>query len=445
MAHKIDTISLRNIYLDNINPRHDPIDNEPQIIEYLLGKELVANLAKDIAKLGTSPLERFAVIPHPASKGSYVAVEGNRRICALKLLSDPDKAPKEQVRKLFRQLAGTMPSKPKAIEAIIFSTREEARPWLDRRHSGARDGIGARPWTPRQKARFDNLGGAPTNPNIQADLLLQYALTAGLITQTQHDQINVTTLTRFLSNPIFRNALGLDSGRGLSIHVPKIEFDRAATRFLKDAIKGPKGSVHSRTNKKEREAYAHRLGTENVAVTTRLTASQELNASTGKAKGPAGAAAKGGSKPRHSRSPDERHTVIPSDFVFPLRNKILKRIYDELRSIDAEEYSFAAAYLLRAMVEQSVKVFCKDNQVSHGPNVKLHVLIQLVVKKLVSEGVEDKKLKMLRVMANDQDDRTSPESLGNFVHGGDIPTRKELIRRWDSIEDSLKILLSRLK
>ncbi len=36
MAHKIDAISLAHVYLDNINPRHDPIDNEPEIIAFLL-------------------------------------------------------------------------------------------------------------------------------------------------------------------------------------------------------------------------------------------------------------------------------------------------------------------------------------------------------------------------------------------------------------------------
>lgn len=144
MSYKTQMVGLQRVYLNNENPRHDPIDDEPQIIEYLLGKEQVTNLAKDIAKLGLSPLERLGVMPHPVAADSFVALEGNRRLCALKLLSDPDKAPKEATSKIYRKLKSSMLSPPRTIEVVVFSDAAAARPWLERKHEGAMNGVGTR-------------------------------------------------------------------------------------------------------------------------------------------------------------------------------------------------------------------------------------------------------------------------------------------------------------
>src|SRR5688500_8905980 len=102
----IQPVDLARVYLDNVNPRHDPIDNEREIIAHLLAREYVKPLARDIAERGSlSPLERLAVIPHPSVRDAYISVEGNRRVCALKLLADPEKAPDESDRRYFRQQA----------------------------------------------------------------------------------------------------------------------------------------------------------------------------------------------------------------------------------------------------------------------------------------------------------------------------------------------------
>ena len=81
-------LDVSRLHLDSENPRHDPITDEPEIISRLYGREQVLVLAKNIARNGTSPLERMAVVEHPSMPGHFVVVEGNRRLCALKLLRD---------------------------------------------------------------------------------------------------------------------------------------------------------------------------------------------------------------------------------------------------------------------------------------------------------------------------------------------------------------------
>ena len=125
MSINYKSILLSRIYLDPENPRHDPIGNEREIIAHLLKFEDIRQLAKSIAQLGsTSPIELLAVAPHPSAKNRFNTAEGNRRLCALKLLLDPDKAPTEREKKYFRSLQQTMPRPIKSVMCVIFSDME---------------------------------------------------------------------------------------------------------------------------------------------------------------------------------------------------------------------------------------------------------------------------------------------------------------------------------
>ncbi len=80
------SVDIGHIFLDLDNPRHDPYENEAQVIDYLCRNENVFPLAKDIAQVGLNPLELFAVVADDGSEGAgaaqptYVVAEGNRRL-----------------------------------------------------------------------------------------------------------------------------------------------------------------------------------------------------------------------------------------------------------------------------------------------------------------------------------------------------------------------------
>lgn len=78
-------LSVLDIYLDNENPRHDPIYDQTKIVEHLLKGERVKSLAKHISTHGVNPLDSIGVIKD--EEDNYVVVEGNRRLCALLLLN----------------------------------------------------------------------------------------------------------------------------------------------------------------------------------------------------------------------------------------------------------------------------------------------------------------------------------------------------------------------
>ena len=82
----IETVEVDRIFLREENPRHEPLESQDEIIEYLCKDEQVYNLARHIGRHGANPLELFGLIELPNSgkkrtKKTYYVGEGNRRMC----------------------------------------------------------------------------------------------------------------------------------------------------------------------------------------------------------------------------------------------------------------------------------------------------------------------------------------------------------------------------
>lgn len=252
----LDAVPIGRIFLKLDNPRHEPYDTEAEAIEYLCEKENVYALARDIAKNGLNPLERFALVPVDKKKSSgadarYTVAEGNRRVCAIKLISDPDLAP-ARLRKSFEKLSEQW-SEIKTVPAAVFNDFESAKIWLSRIHNGSQGGIGRKDWNSDQKQRFD--GGSK---NKIALAFLDYAEKEKMITPSQRKG-KLTTAQRFLGNDVFRELLGIDISNPEEIGRtrPKDEFDVIAKRFIKDLIE--RKEVHSRMNRDDIVKYARPL------------------------------------------------------------------------------------------------------------------------------------------------------------------------------------------
>ena len=99
-------LPLVRLHLDRENPRHDPVDSEEEAIAKLYEEEKIEALAKDIVTHGAmSPFDGIGVVEMSDNPGHFIAVEGNRRLCALILLNDPDRAPTVASKALFRELS----------------------------------------------------------------------------------------------------------------------------------------------------------------------------------------------------------------------------------------------------------------------------------------------------------------------------------------------------
>jgi len=212
-------------------------------------------LAKDIVQVGLSPIDTFAVVGVDGTPGSYIVVEGNRRLCALKLLRDFHLAP-AQLRPQFRKLAERYKGES-IVRCVVFSNIDDASVWIERQHSGLNGGIGRKPWDADQKARFIK-GKRQNDKNKFALELMDYAEKNNFITG-EGRRGRLTTLQRYLSNAKVRElCLGLsmnDDGL-ICTDKSKATFLALAMVMIEDLFNG---EIHSRAKKDEIDRYAAKL------------------------------------------------------------------------------------------------------------------------------------------------------------------------------------------
>ena len=251
------SIRLGRIFLHHDNPRHEPYETQAQVIDWLCSNEEVAQLARDVAQHGLSPLDRFGVIRDHETDGddaTYIAAEGNRRICALKLLADPDLAPPD--RKSFFEKHAESWTPITALPCVIFDDLEDLDLWLKRRHHGFAGGVGQKPWNADQKSRHSGAGSR----NRVALAFLDYAERENLISADDRRR-RITTVQRFLSNPVMRETLGIEASDPDNVTRNRTEEDLKllSRHFISDMLADdPK--VTSRKNSAYIASYARELG-----------------------------------------------------------------------------------------------------------------------------------------------------------------------------------------
>lgn len=326
----LESVPISRIFLMLDNPRHEPFENEAKVIAHLCDKENILALARDIAKIGLNPLERFALITKGRTNKvstltNYYVAEGNRRLCALKLLNDPELAPAKQ-RKVFEKAAEDW-SPITTISATVFDELESVHLWMGRIHGGVQGGIGRKEWDAEQKQRFD--GGAK---NKVAQALLDYAQRERMISTQERDG-KLTTVQRFLSNENFREKLGLDQTNSDDIAriKPKAEFDLLVRKFIRDVV--DKKEAHSRMNKQEIVLYGRSLGmlrgvTATIIEAEPLAAGSEQKTKTGRRTKP-----KRPEKARHIEYEREVASALEA-----LRNHKLESLYHSVCTVDLDPH-----------------------------------------------------------------------------------------------------------
>lgn len=254
MAGPVISIPIDRIHLYEENPRHERMTDPEKIRAYLCKDEQVLELAQSISAKRTNPLELIGVVrideEHETGEPTYEVWEGNRRVCALQLLNDPELAPAKW-KKRFKDLAASM-EPIKEVEGRVFEDRAELRFWMQNIHNGAQEGRGRKDWGPDEQHR-DN----PTRKNAIAFDLLERAQRAGLISKDDREG-KLTTLQRYVGSKHLRPVLRADDTDPGNVVYNRPDKD--LTKLLRVLIRDLKdGEITSRKNDTHIAAYAARL------------------------------------------------------------------------------------------------------------------------------------------------------------------------------------------
>ncbi|MBB3295196.1 hypothetical protein FHT39_003876 [Mitsuaria sp. BK045] len=439
------TIDVTRLHLNSLNPRHEPLDDEPAIIQQLFNHEYVDVLARDIALRGElSPLDVIGVIPMAGNPGHYIALEGNRRTCALILLADPNRAPTPAIRRQVQALA-EQGNAPREVHVYEFPDQSAADQWIDLRHMGEQGGIGTRGWTPSQQAAAlarrspgeTRPSRAAAQPNLLALAVLDRLTVRGLVSPEQRDQVSLTTITRYLGTPSVRTLLGLGDRSRLIYTHDADEVDAALARFVLDSLPrqdGIRPLVHSRADSDDRTAYARQLASAGVAPTTALAAPSPP---------PLVEAGGRSTRRRSANNPSLRQRLITSSFVVETSDSALLRLRTEMLHLNIEHHEFAANYLLRAFVERIMVLFLTARG-RHGPNLSDRRLTQLCTEELTRLNAPRPVVTVVNNAGANDATPYNLTSLGSAVHGGHFPTQRDLVSHADTWLPALRFMLDSL-
>lgn len=445
IEHEDVVVSFNMLHFDPVNPRGEPEYNEEKIRALYGSQPETLTLATHIAENGQNPLDRLGIIEHPKLPGHFVIREGNRRLCAMQLLRDPDRAPTEAVRKAFQKLSSTGRPIPDEIQAVIFHEKHKARVWMSVKHEGPQGGLGTLTWGPTQKARFNREGTTgktrPKNPNLQAEALLTYAVKEGLITPEERKLISITTITRYLPNT--RTALALLNAEDCTTNALRDEFNAAAQRFLKDAIDpkipGVKAVVHSRSRSQQRTEYAETLRRDGISPVNRDNDPYDPSQSTP-------TKSDGKSKPtsKSAPHPSKRKQLISNSFVVSIKDDVLLRLVKEGKGLDPDEARFSCNYVNRVILERIVHLYAKKYGV--GSAGEFSDVVQRVIKHAKdSDNPPTKGVANVLTKTADKRSAYSYEIMSNPIHGGSIPSGADNRANWETLQPALEYLLARLK
>ena len=148
-----------DLLLDLENPRTGTVQGQAEALEAIikLNSQHFRNMMLSIKENDLDPGDSFYVIVDEEDEGSYVVVDGNRRLAALKVLNNPALLDGtklgETVKKRLRAAAGAFaPIEP--ISCVVFESREDANDWIERRHGKGLEGEGRISWGTLESERF---------------------------------------------------------------------------------------------------------------------------------------------------------------------------------------------------------------------------------------------------------------------------------------------------
>ena len=360
MTEKIEDIEVDRIFLYEENPRHEPLGSQEEIIAHLCRDEQVLTLAGSIVVDGLNPLDLVGLVEKPntgrrGTKKAYAVWEGNRRICAIHLLNDPERAPAKQ-RKQFERLAQNY--RPiRHIKGVVFSDHDRLRFWMANIHGGEQNGVGRKRWNADSKARF---AGTTTRHALALELL-ERAQDFGFITPEQRRN-RLTTVDRYVKNAQMKEALGVDSSDLQAITTDLTDQDfKAVLKTLVDDLLA--GTITSRHNSDKIRPYARKLPGRAGATTERVEprlisrVGDEPNSAgkqRGKSKRPA--------KPRHRTR--LTHSQDLHEELQACGNDKLSRLYYSICDVSAHDHPQLVAIGAWAFIESLTAFAGRQDSVS---------------------------------------------------------------------------------
>ncbi|MGO4386147.1 hypothetical protein AB4Y85_01280 [Microvirga sp. 2YAF29] len=456
-------IDIASLSLDIENFRHKKVKTERDAIQLLLmdeKKHKVSELAQDIVEQGgLDPSSLLIVAVDPATPGQFIALEGNRRVTALKALMTPDLAKESPSYTLFRRLHPKfLALNISTVECVVLD-RIAAAEWIKRKHYIGMGGKGVIGWDAVATARSNAADGRFTRWLAALSFLDEHGVDSDPILNRISSK--TTTIERVLVSPHIVTILGLVFGKDGTL-TPENGDKSAAVKLvnmLLEAMADPKFtepqvstatqqqafierfSWHSVRKKPPEEVAGQIRGIDKSSNETATRPPKSFDDSGVNAGGSASSSSSSESGLFQSRSKPVRDRKYLAEPGLKISNSSLNRFYGELKKLSVEKNPFVSAAIIRIFLEKATTVFLEEMNVPtlnkspgstwHDYGIKLKSKVDAVLKQIDPDGKKPK-LAAARDVANGNQDRLhSLDELNRAIHDHTaMPAPSEILTMW---------------
>ena len=469
--------SIEQLRLWNENPRLNP--EEKHIILADFTEDFIADdnekkhffdLLKSIADEYV-PADPIIVWKDPESQKFYVA-EGNRRVLALKLLNDPNKAPKS-IRAYVRNLAkGRAPIDK--IKVNVAPSLEDAEWYINQRNSVS---TLQRPWSRIQQQRWIETLYNKYGNNIEL-LIAKSAMTQGelenairnlrfvdliksteikgLLNDRQYKEATsykfpVTIIERFFINKQVREQWGIEFD-GLEVKLRnRSGFLKAYAELIKNIVdENPTIQIDTRTITTKIDEILKALPSVDLSVDEpyATTGKEQKSETSEKQEEAADNEKDNKDKPFFKGDPNRSKLVLPI-YTVNTSDYRIQGIFNELKELSVNKYKNAAAASIRIFLDLAVlnwlqtENLVNELQALKQKNIKditLHHRLDFVAEKLKAKKP---KANSIIVRLTNSENEFSLDVLNGYQHSKDTAylDKQFLNRFWDFLFPLFEILL----
>jgi hypothetical protein len=397
-------------------------------------------LAEDITAYGLNVAELPIIMQ---SKGDelnrYYALEGNRRLVAVRALENPEwmigafePGLLTKMRALSRQY---LKDPIESALCLLVKSRDEAQHWIELRHGGQQEGAGIVRWGTHEADRFR----ARTSPVAIHTQALDWLVEEGHLTQERRRTVPASSLKRLLETPEVASRAGIELQDGrLSLLANEKRVAKALLYIVDDLTRPGKERKRTRDiySKPDRVKYADSIPSD-VAVPPKKQSGKGtvIQPST-----PA--------KPRavKAKSPQLRDQLIPTDCVLNIGPQRIRDIADELRRLSLTHHTNAVSVLFRVFVELSCDAYITNKSIPADlKKDKLSKKLPLVTDHLENQNLLNfqQARAVKRATAGDMYLAASTSVMNEYVHSPYIfPQPGDLRAGWNSLQPFLTALWS---
>lgn len=356
-------LKVEHLVLDNDNPRITHAESQQQALQKVVRdqKTKLVKLAESIVEHGLSPIERLMVLEVSSSPKRYIALEGNRRVAALRLLTNPAamtglNMPNSMQRAIERLAKIFDKSNVEPIDAFEVASRDEGRYWIELRHNGEAQGRGVVGWRPIVAARYRK-----KEPAIQAfDMVMDQGGFAEDDAESIREGFSLTTLRRLIESTDVLKELGLSVEKGqLRTVLPGNELIKPLKRIIQDIADKEVDSRSLNTTDKML-SYVRGFGKTDKPDFSKKVVSRPVEGI------PKSEFTKPAAKSRGRKKTKRlvRTSVVPKNCPVNVTNNRIAEIYQELCTLKLDVARNGIAVLMRVFLEMSIDHFLEDNGVS---------------------------------------------------------------------------------